>query len=149
MPFGHVDKRELPPNDNVARYCRKRDTDENGIPMDGAFLLREDKHECYLSTNWLEYFHPSDRTVQIHSVIQSLRAKGRTVANSASFAVLNVRAVIAACKSRLNLDLRFVTTDDPCDPSHTGIYGYVEHNARTAAELAKLVDSDEVYPVAG
>ena len=42
--------------------------------------------------------------------------------------------------------LRFVVLGESHDPSHTGIYGYTEHNAKTAAVLAKSVNPDEVYP---
>ena len=147
MACRYTDQRELLPSHTVARYCRKRDIAEDGIPMEGAFRLRE--NERYLSTNWLEYFHRADRSFQIACVIQSLSAKGRTVVNSASFAMLNVGAAIVVCKSRLGLDLQFVTLGEPDDPSHTGIYGYIEHNAKAATVLAKSVDPNEVYPVGG
>ena len=146
MEFGPAVQQELSPNNNVARYCRKRDMAEDGTPMDGAFLLKDDVGENYLSTNWLECFHPSDRRLQINGVIRSLRAKSFNVRNNASFAVLNVGVAINDCQRQLNLELRFVVLGDRQDPSHTGIYGYAQHNAKTAAVLAKSVNPGDVYP---
>ena len=147
MGFGHAQQRELSDIHNVARYCRKRDIAEDGIPTENAFRLREDQNECYLSTNWLEYFHGINRRFQIDCVIQSLKAKGRDVRNNASFAVLNVGTAISECGKRANVDIRFITLGESGDPSHAGVFGMVNHNAKTAAVLAKLVDSSEVVPV--
>lgn len=144
MEYGQNVQQELSHNHNVARHCRKRDIGEDGTPMDGAFLLRAD--EPYLSTNWLEHFHPSDRHLQLNGVLQSLRGK-RNVANNAFLSVLNVGIAVSACQKQLKLELRFVLLRESCDPSHTGIYGYAGHNAKTAAVLAKSVNLDEVYPV--
>ncbi len=53
---------ELSPDEHVARHRRPRDIDEHGILSSNAFLLRNE--EPYLSTNWIEYFHLTDRTIQ-------------------------------------------------------------------------------------
>ena len=71
----------------------------------------------------------------------------RRIANETSFAILNVGVAVSACKRQLNLDLHFVVLGESHDPSHTGIYGYAGHNAKTATILAKSVRPDEVYPV--
>ena len=141
MASGYANQRELFNTDNVARYCPKRRLDENGIPLEEAFRLRES--ESYLSANWAEYFHPSNRQFQINGVLQSLRAK-MNVDDRASIALLNVGLAISACKSQLNLDLRFAVLGQRHDPSHAGIYGC---NAKTALVLAKSVRPSEVYPI--
>lgn len=69
------------------------------------------------------------------------------MANNAFLTVLNVGVAVSACQNQLNLELRFVLFRESRDPSHTGIYGYVGHNAKTAAVLAKSVNPGEVYPV--
>lgn len=66
------------------------------------------------------------------------------VDDRASIALLNVGLAISACKSQLNLDLRFAVLGQRHDPSHAGIYGC---NAKTALVLAKSVRPSEVYPI--
>ena len=141
-------QRELLPSDNVARYCSPRHLGGDGLPLEAAFHLRDS--ENYVSTNWLEHFHPTDRPFQLDCLRQSLIAKGFTVRQSGRFAVLNVGAVIAVCKDKLKLDIRFVTLGEPDDPSHTGIYGMetltANDKASAAAALAQSVSPAEVYP---
>ena len=132
---------DLSPNYHVARYCRPRDI-ADGIPRENAFILRSD--ETYLSTNWLEYFHESDRNVQIAGVNQALTDKRFRVANSGAFAVLNVGAAIVACWEERNLEIRFTRLGESGDPTHTGIFGYTVEDTDTAATLARQVR--EVYP---
>ena len=102
--------------------------------------------EVFLSTNWLEYFHESERVDQLEGVKQALTNKGFQIRSTAYFAVLNVGSAISICKDYLALDIFFSTTGEFSDPSHTGIYGYSSLNARTAALLAASVNSNEVYP---
>ena len=132
------------PHHHVARYCRRRDIGISGVPLDTAFYLRSG--EEYLSTNWLEHFHESERRSQIEGVIGALAGKGFRVAGGGSFAVLGVGDATSACKGRLDLNVRFVVLGDAHDPSHTGIYGYGERNVSAAALLAALVGRDEVHP---
>jgi hypothetical protein len=137
-------QQELAPQHHVARYCRRRDIGTDGRPIAEAFQLRE--REEYLSTNWLEHFHPADRHIQLAGVRQTLLDKGRTVARSASFAVLNVGTAVERCQQALNLSIRFISLDEPSDPSHTGIYGLTEEPDQVALSLAKSVNPSEVYP---
>lgn len=102
--------------------------------------------EEFLSTNWLEHFHLSERIEQLEGVKLALTNKGFQIRPTASFAVLNVGFSISSCKDLLALDIFFSTTGEPADPSHTGIYGYISQNARVAALLAKSVSPTEVYP---
>ncbi len=144
MVQGQSGRHELPPAHHVARYCRPRDIAADGIIEEGAFLLRS--AEEYLSTNWLEYFHDSDRQSQISGAQHALADKGFRVRPTASFAVLNVGIATAACRNNLGLDIRFIVLGESHDPSHAGIYGYTTRNAAAAALLAMSVDSNEIYP---
>ncbi len=79
-------------------------------------------------------------------VRKALTDKGFQVSRGAAFAVLNVGAATAACKSELNLDIQVIALGETHDPSHAGIFGYTEHNTDAAATLARQVR--EVYPAA-
>ena len=107
-------------------------------------MLREG--ETYLSANWLEYFHPADRDIQLTGVRQTLLDKGFRVARTGHFGVLNVGDAVDRCRQRLNLGIRFVKLDEPHDPSHTGIYGLAADKARAAQVLAQAISPAEVYP---
>ena len=112
--------------------------------MADAFILRE--QETYLSTNWLEHFHPADRNVQLAGVRQTLRDKGFRLARTGHFAALNVGYAINQCRRGLSMEIRFINLGEPHDPSHTGIYGLETNVARAARILAQSVRPAEVYP---
>lgn len=135
---------ELAYSHNVARYCRRRHLRSDGRPLRDAFLLRPG--EEFLSTNWMEHFHDSDRQVQIAGVQQALTDKGFHVRRNAVFAVLNVGAAITACKNDSNLDIQIIALGESHDPSHTGIFGYTAEDTDTAAVLARQVR--ELHPAA-
>ena len=135
---------EIAYSHHVARYCRRRHLRPDGRPLRDAFLLRPG--EEYLSTNWLEHFHDTDRQSQIAGVLQALADKGFRASRTASFAVLNVGAAVTACQNDLNLDIKIIALGESHDPSHTGIFGYTSGDTDTAAVLAKL--AREVYPAA-
>lgn len=103
--------------------------------------------ESYLSTNWLEHFHPAERDSQIAGVIATLSRK-LDLARTGKIAVLNVGNATGLCRRRAGVSIQFVVLDDVGDPSHTGIFGYSEQtqNARVATLLANSVRPDEVYP---
>ena len=144
MACGDNAQRELLSNHNIARYCSPRRLDEDGIPLEGAFLLRSE--ELYLSTNWLEYFHAADRPFQIECVKQSLIAKGLRVSKNAALTVLNVGTTISGIMEELGLQARVTTLGEVMDPSHTGVYGIAENRVKVVVVLARLVDPNEVYP---
>ena len=118
------------------------------MPLEEAFLLRP--NEEYISTNWLEHFHPSHRPTQLAGVRQTLVDKGRDVRASASFAVVNVGASVTRCRDKLNVDLGFTVLGESNDPSHTGIYGILplddEVKELVSTLLAASVSPSEVYP---
>lgn len=136
MSVAILQRRELSGPHHVARHCRRRDI-ADGIVARSAFLLRPG--EEYLSTNWLEHFHESDRPTQITGVQRALTDKGFHVRRNAAFAVLNVGITIAACKNVLNLDIQIVELGESHDPSHAGIFGCIAGDADTAATLAQQV----------
>ena len=142
MVQGGPGRRELPPSQHVARYCRPRAVREDGTLAPSAFRLRHG--EEYLSTNWLEYFHDSDRASQIAGVRQAFADKGFRVRRNATFAVLNVGTTAERCRDELNVVIQFVVLGEPHDPSHTGIFGYAPGDYITAAALAYSVS--EEYP---
>ena len=134
------------PGHHVARYCRRRDISTDGIPEDGAFRIRPG--EEYLSTNWLEHFHDSERSAQIAGVRQSLADKNFRVSRTALFAVLNAGHAVARCVDNLGITIRFIVLDQPHDPSHAGIYGYTDrNNIAVAAQLAASVNPNEIHAV--
>ena len=145
MVPGQPASRQLPPGDSVARHCRPRALLPDGRPARVAFMLRPG--EEYISANWLEYFHQSDRDVQIDRVRRALAGKGFQLRRGARFAVLNAGIAAAAGRDTLGITLRFVALGETADPSHCGIYGATpQNNAAVAALLAALVPAGQMYP---
>ena len=145
MPVAISQRHELPGHHHVARFCRPRAIRSDGRPLRDAFLIRP--HEEYLSTNWLERFHHSDRPRQIAGVRQALGDKGFNVRPNGAFAVLNVGGTVDSIRQTGNLTVRFVALGEARDPSHTGIFGYTPEDTDTAAALARL--ATEMYPATG
>lgn len=144
MAQSQSDYGELPDSDSVARYCHPRTILSDGRPARAAFTLRPS--EEYLSANWLEYFHDSDPPAQLDGARQALAGKGFRMTRSARFAVLNAGAAVSRCQELLDAPIRFIALGDLRDPSHTGIYGYANHNTAVAAALAAMVAADGLYP---
>lgn len=130
--------RNLTPEHNVARYCAPRNI-VNGRPIPDAFNLRTG--EAFLSTNWLEYFHPSDRRLQTFGVQRALEGKGFRVNRNGGFAILNVGNTTQTVSGA---NLSFVLLGQTGDPSHTGVFGIPDEDADIAVALAKSVL--ELYP---
>ena len=122
----------------MARYCSPR-TIRDDRPLLGAFSLR--LGEYFLSTNWLEHFHESERPVQMFGVRQTLSDKGFQVSANGRFAVLNVGH---SSKLAVNIQLSFRVLGQASDPSHTGIFGYQAGDADTAIALSQSVQ--ELHP---
>lgn len=141
MVSEQADQHELLPSHNVLRHSRPRDIDPDGVLSANAFLIRDGEH--YLSTSWLEYFHGSDRSIQVSRACQDLRKK-RTVKRGDPLIVLNVGIAVSTCKAQ-DLDIQFINFGEPDDPSHTGIYG-LTRASDAARILAQSVRPAEVYP---
>ena len=99
-----------------------------------------------MSANWLEHFHPADRSIQLAGVRQALRDKGFRMSRAGHFVALNVGNAVDRCRQNLNLEIRFVNLAEQHDLSHTGIYGLAADKARAAQALAQAVSPAEVYP---
>ena len=97
--------------------------------------------ETFLSTNWLEYFHASDREIQMSGVRGALSRKGFRVSANGKFAIVNVGE---ANRHVSGVQLSFIVLGQASDPSHAGIFGYQAGDADTAIALAKSVR--EMYP---
>ena len=123
---------------NVARYCAPRKTVE-GIPSYEAFLLRAE--EDFLSTNWLEYFDDSERRIQMAGVRRALSEKGFRTSPNGKFALLNVGR---STESAGRVALSFRLLEQPGDPSHCGVFGYLPGDIDIALALAETVN--EVHP---
>ncbi len=135
----------LPDTDHVSRYCKPSAVDEDGLPTEQAFSLRQG--EDHLSVNWLEYFGQPSLEKAVKGVRQAFREKGYQVARSGRFAVLNVRAAKEAGErgNRLLAIERMPTAEDP---SHAGISGYENNNLTVRLALAQLVTFQDVHPAA-
>ena len=133
MAFQLTEGRSLSFEHNVARYCGPRNI-VNGMPIPEAFNLRTG--EAFLSTNWLEHFHPSDRQLQVSGVRRTLEGKGFRVNRNGGFAILNVGV---ATKSVSTASLNFVLLRQTNDPPHVGVFGIPEDHADIAVALAKSV----------
>ena len=140
MAYQLSEGRNLSFEHNVARYCAPRNI-VDGRPIPEAFDLRAG--ETFLSTNWLEHFHPSDRQLQISGVRRALEGKGFRVNRNGGFAVLNVGVATQAVSSA---GLKFVPLGQTSDPSHVGVFGIPENRADIAVALAKSVR--ELHPAA-
>ena len=118
----------------------------DGQLIETAFTPRPG--EAYLSANWLEHFHDSDRAAQIAGVRRALTAKGFQLRRAARFAVLNVGDAVATCRAGCpDANIRIVLLGETRDPSHAGIYGVAPpNNVAVAALLAAAVAPDDVYP---
>lgn len=117
--------RILQPEHNVARYCRPR-WFVKGIVSRDAFLLRGG--ELFLSTNWLEHFHESDRRIQVSGMLSALASKNFNVSPNGTFAILNVGAASQGVRQFQSRRLLFQLLGQAHDPSHTGIFGYGSTN---------------------
>ncbi len=135
QPTGNI---ELLPEHNLARYCRPRMV-SGGILSSDAFILRGE--ERFLSTNWLEYFHDTDRGIQMSGVRASLADKGFDIRPGGRFAVINIRL---ANQFVTRVQLRFLLLGQRNDPSHAGIFGYTTSDIDVAGDLSESVR--ELHP---
>lgn len=141
MAYQLTGENNLLPEHNVARYCGPRKIINGTVAYD-VFLLRA--NENFLSTNWLEYFHPADRQFQVVAVRNALEGKGFRVNRNGCFAILNVGAAVQQVFNDCNVLLNFTPLGQAGDPSHTGIFGYRIDDTDVAESLAKLVR--EIHP---
>lgn len=141
MAYQLTEENNLLPEHNVARYCGPRKIINGTVAYD-VFLLR--MGEGFLSTNWLEYFHPVDRQFQVVAVQNTLESKGFRVNRNGGFAILNVGTAVQRVYNDSNLLLNFRPLGQARDPSHTGIFGYGADDTDVAESLANL--AQEIHP---
>ena len=141
MAYQLAEEDDLLPEHNVARYCGSRKIINGTVAYD-VFLLRTG--EGFLSTNWLEYFHPADRQFQVVAVQDALESKGFRVSRNGGFAILNVGTAVQQIYRIYNVLLNFRPLGQASDPSHTGIFGYGADDTDVAESLANLVQ--EIHP---
>lgn len=134
----------LPDVNHVSRYRRPATLSPKGRLLPDAFYIRE--NESFLSVNWVEYFQKPDFPAAIHRVREVFQAKGFRLAHRGSFAVLRVGAVNGVVNKNQGTTFRIYRMPSANDPSHAAIYGYGPGDFAVAAELAALVDPQDVYP---
>jgi hypothetical protein len=99
-------------------------------------------NDDYLSVNWLESTGAASQTEQLSIVRQQFLAKGRTLAPTAVFAILNVGHTVSEVQSKTEDHRRLTVNhepDVPHDPSHSGIYGYTATDHLIADLIAQTV----------
>ena len=139
---------ELAGSDNIARNYGKSKRNSDGTPSPAAFVLNLERPEPedYLSNVWLQYFHQTCRRQQIDGVLDAL-GKKRPVAPKSRFAVFNILETLQRCADD-GILVEVKPTGEEHDPSHTGIYGYVDYNDEVAHILSEQVNH-EIYSSTG
>ena len=137
---------QLAGSDHIARNYGATKSNDDGTPTAAAFEMDLEK-DYYLSNVWLEFFHCTNRQKQITGVLEALRRK-RTVASKSKLAVFNIHEALLRCAEEGEVLLDIMTTGEPCDPSHAGIFGYPHANREVAAIFAELV-THQIYTSTG
>ena len=108
---------QVPAQDHVSRLARPSDCTDGGRVTASAFELRVDRNEKYLSVNWLEFLNLPTREAEINE-IRSVLGEKLKLGKAARIAVLRVRTI-----TQEGLRVIHEPSEQPPDPSHTGIYG--------------------------
>ena len=148
MATRSIQLNELAGSDHIARLYGKSKRNPDGTPSPAAFLLRldEPEPEDFLSNVWLQYFHRMCRQQQIDDVFRALKRK-RGVPSQSRLAVFNILDTLGRCADE-GIFVEVKLTGEEDDPSHAGIYGYVEYNEEVAQILSEEV-SHQIYSSAG
>jgi hypothetical protein len=98
--------------------------------------------EAYLSTNWLECTGAPTREDQLTVIRQYLTNKRMKLTTNGRLAVLHLQTVIDHVRSSTP-DARTLAAHHepivPCDPAHSGIYGYKADEQLIADLIAQVV----------
>lgn len=103
-------------------------------------MLRSD--ESYLSVNWLEHTGASSRAQQLAIVREHLTNKGVKLPAKGRLAVLHLKTAFDHVQSGTRDSHTLAAhhePDLPHDPTHSGIYGYTDDDARVADLIADAV----------
>ena len=126
----------LPDDDHAVRYCKRSTIDEDGFIGHGAFMLRDNPREEYLSANWLEKLPGGDEAERIAELcrIHLLERKPRD-----RFALLRVGDTVEAVRARSEADKLLRVLREPADEdrdySHAGIHGTDGPDEEDTAQL--------------
>lgn len=124
-------KRQLPPDQTVARYVPARllitDRSDRSIAVGcfpDAFKLRKTVNETYLSCGWLECF-PGTQQQQVDAVAAAMRSKKFDLKAGSGFAVGVVGDIASCCSGAI-----VVAVHAPAKlrPDYTQVWGIPEEN---------------------
>ena len=136
---------QLAGSDHIARNYGATKCNNDGTPSPAAFAMDLEK-DYFLSNVWLEFFHSANGQKQISGVLEAL-GKKRTVGPNSKLAVFSIQEALRRC-AEVGVLVDIMTTGEPCDPSHAGIFGYVHENDDVAAILAEQVNH-QIYSSTG
>lgn len=129
---------QIPPADHVSRFC-KPGTFDGEVITSAAFMLRTTINEKYLSVNWLEKIHPSERIKQISKAREIYLKKfpGLSSKQNGLIAVLKTGLtydhVLANSPKHTTLDFRNLSSRE--DRSYSGIFNLDINDQLLEAEL--------------
>ncbi|MCI0558233.1 MAG: hypothetical protein MN733_07035 [Nitrososphaera sp.] len=130
-------------SEHISRYCGGSQVNEDGTINGVAFRVR--LGDEFLSVNWLEFLHLSNRDAEIQEIRRVLNSKLHFGA-AARIALLNVRELLQYVSTespdRRNLQVRH--EPEPDDPSHSGIFNLATDDDLIADLIAQVVQ--ETYP---
>lgn len=138
----------VPDKDHIARYCGGAKIDEDGNVTGPCFELRSE--EEYLSVNWLELLHSTNRTTQLEALRDVFTSKGMRLGATAKFAVHQVGKIREHIRSETTdvRELRVlhepIDEGDIKDLSHCGVYDMRPDADLIADLVAQIIN--ETYP---
>jgi len=136
----------IPDTDHVARYCSPSKIGKGKIQATAFHLkISRTPPEDYLSVNWLEHLHATDRLEQIAALKPSLKAKLPHLNNSAKIAVLNVGTAKTIAADVVALALSVKHIGHRADISYSGIWGPSEMDHEVVAQLLAEVVQYPLY----
>lgn len=134
----------LPSEHHTARYCLATKLTEEGGAAPTAFHLRPG--EPYLSVQWLEYLHQSDRSSQIREVRSTL-ARNMRLGSTAKIAVLNVGETCRFVYDASRYPIRILHEPEENNEAHSGIHDTAQDEMIIAELLAESIS--EMHAVKG
>lgn len=138
MPSKYVENNEHIVR-NVSWSKLRKNADETEVygPAVGAFELRIDKGEEYLSASWLEYFE-GVREVQIKCIVEEVKGSNFVVGKKCRFAIGNVGEIKNAFKEAGKRNIRVINEPKPNNRAYVAVRGWVDDDQ----ELLDLIAWD-------
>lgn len=137
----------LPDTDHIFRHIKKSWMD-GGFIDPAAFRLRKISEsptgfEDGLSVNWVEFFNMPSPAEAVVPLCKVMRANGRTVGSTSTFAMLNNGSVKTAASRYAQITVvhdRIPPSDGrPGDLSHSLVTGYETRNDQVAEAIHKVI----------